>query len=579
MTAPRTTGPGRRGPVRAPCDGGMITEELQALIESAVERAVASGDLPPLPEPLPVFDVEPPRDPRHGDYATNVALVLAKAARRPPRSVGEAVLHHLAVPSEDVVRAELAGPGFLNLFLAPALVHRWLRRAHAEDRRFGSSDVGRGRRVLVEYVSANPTGPLHVGTGRNGAVGETVARLLEALGYQVSREYYVNDYGGQVETLARSVEARYLELVGRPSDFPADGYQGAYVGEIARRILEREGETLALAADEERLSRIQDYALRAMLEEIRSTLEAFGIRFDTWFSERTLHERGDVRRCLEALRERDLVYDQDGALWFRATRFGDDKDRVIVRRDGRPTYFAADIPYHLDKYARGFDHLIDVWGVDHVGDVARVRGAIEGFGRDPSTLEVILYQHVRLRNEGEAVRMSKRSGEFVTLRDLIEAVGRDAARFFFIMASPSVPMDFDFALARRQSSENPVYYVQYAHARICSILREAQRLGVRVPPLEEADLGRLTAPEEWVLAKRTIALPEVVYAAGIRREPQRLCAYARELAEAFHVFYGQCRVLTEDGGLTKARLVLVDAVRRALRNALELAGVAAVERM
>ncbi|HYM69934.1 MAG TPA: arginine--tRNA ligase [bacterium] len=557
----------------------MITRELRALIASAVARAAAAGDLPPLSGPLPAFEVEPPRDPRHGDYATNVALVLAKIAGRPPRSVGEAVLRHVPVPSDEVARAEIAGPGFLNLFLAPAFVHRWLRRAHAEDRRFGGSDEGGGRHVLVEYVSANPTGPLHVGTGRNGAVGETIARLLEALGYDVSREYYVNDYGGQVETLARSVEVRYLELVGRSAEFPADGYRGAYVREIAGRILELEGPGLADAGEADRLARIQDHALRMMVDEIRGTLEAFGIRFDTWFSERTLYERGDVQRCLDALRERDLVYEQDEALWFRATRFGDDKDRVIVRRDGRPTYFAADIPYHLDKYARGFEHLIDVLGVDHIGDVARVRGGVEAFGHDPSTLEVILYQHVRLRNEGEAVRMSKRSGEFVTLRELIETVGKDAARFFFIMASPSVPMDFDFALARRQSSENPVYYVQYAHARICSILREAERLGVPAPAPEAADLGRLIAPEEWALAKRVVTLPEVVHAAGTRREPQRLCAYAREVAEAFHVFYGQCRVLTDDPVLTGARLVLVDAVRRALRNTLDLAGVTAVERM
>jgi arginyl-tRNA synthetase len=557
----------------------VVTQELRALIASAVDRAVAAGDLPALPGTLPPFEVEPPRDVRHGDYATNVALVLAKLVGRPPRTVGEMVLRHLGVPSDAVARAELAGPGFLNLFLAPAFMHRWLRRAHAEDRRFGGSDEGRGRRVLVEYVSANPTGPLHVGTGRNGAVGETVARLLEALGYQVSREYYVNDYGGQVETLARSVEARYLELVGRNAEFPADGYQGAYVGEIARRVLELEGPRLADAGEAARLSRIQDLAVRTMVAEIRDTLQAFGITFDTWFSERALHERGDVRRCLEALRERDLVYEHDGALWFRATRFGDDKDRVIVRRDGRPTYFAADIPYHLDKYTRGFEHLIDVLGVDHIGDVARVRGGVEAFGHAPSTLEVILYQHVRLRNEGEAVRMSKRSGEFVTLRELVETVGKDAARFFFIMASPSVPMDFDLVLARRQSSENPVYYVQYAHARICSILREAERLGVAVPPPETADLGRLTTPEEWALAKRVIAFPEVVYAAGTRREPQRLCAYAREVAEAFHVFYGQCRVLTDDETLTAARLVLVDTVRRVLRNTLELAGVSAVERM
>ncbi len=542
-------------------------------------RAAAAGDLPPPPAPLPPFDVEPPRDPRHGDYATNLALVLAQAFGRPPREVGSALLRQLTLPSDILVNAELAGPGFLNLSLAPAFVHGWLRRVHAEDRTFGHTDVGGGRRVLVEYVSANPTGPLHIGAGRNGAVGETVARLLEALGYRVSREYYVNDYGGQVETLARSVEARYLELLGRPAEFPEDGYQGEYVTEIARRILAELGPRLADAGAAERLAGVQDRALRMMLDEIRKTLEAFGITFDTWFSERTLHESGAVRRCLEELRRRDVVYEQEGALWFRATRFGDDKDRVVVRRDGRPTYFAADIPYHLDKYARGFEHLIDVWGVDHIGDVARVRGGLQALGKDPATFEVLLYQHVRLRNEGEAVRMSKRSGEFVTLRELIEVVGRDAARFFFIMASPAAPMDFDLALARRQSADNPVYYVQYAHARISSILREAERMAVPRPDAERADLSRLAAPEEWTLARRVIALPEIVYAAGTRREPQRLCAYARELAEAFHVFYGQCRVLTEDAGLTGARLVLVDAVRRALRNTLDLMGVAAVERM
>lgn len=557
----------------------MVTQELRQLLGQALSRAASTGALPAPPAPLPAFEVEPPRDPRHGDYASNLAMVLAQPLGRSPRAVGEAILRQLPVPSDALAAAALAGPGFLNLTLAPAFVHRWLRRVHADDRRFGGADVGGGRRVLIEYVSANPTGPLTVGSGRNGAVGETVARLLEALGYRVSREYYVNDYGGQVETFARSVEARYLELVGRPAEFPEDGYSGEYVTEIARRILEEKGSGLADAPAAGRLAAVQERAVALMLQEIRATLEAFGIVFDTWFSERTLHESGAVRRCIEELSRRNLVYEQDGAQWFRATEFGDDKDRVIVRRDGRPTYFAADIPYHLDKYARGFEHLIDVWGVDHVGDVARVQGGLRALGKDPATAEFLLYQHVRLKNEGEAVRMSKRSGEFVTLRELIEAVGRDAARLFFILASPAVPMDFDLALARRQSADNPVYYVQYAHARISSILREAQRQGVRLPDAEAADLTRLEAPEEWALAKRVITMPDVVVTAGTRREPQRLCAYARELAEAFHVFYGQCRVLTDDPDLTAARLVLVDAVRRALRNTLELMGVAPVERM
>ena len=557
----------------------MLTHELRALIAQAVDRAIAAGDLPPTAAPPPPFEIEAPRDPRHGDFAANLALVLARTVGGTPRAVGEAILRHLPVPSAALRGADLAGPGFLNLKLAPEFLHRWLRRVHADDRRFGRTDTGRGRRVLVEYVSANPSGPLTVGSGRNGAVGETIARLLEALGYTVSREYYVNDYGNQMDLLARSVEARYLEALDRPAAFPEDGYRGAYVAEIARQIAASQGAALAGLAPAERLARIGEIVLRAMLADIRLTLETFGITFDTWFSERSLHESGAVQRVLDELRRRDLLYEQDGALWFRATRFGDDKDRVLVRSDGRPTYFAADIPYHLDKYARGFDHLIDVWGIDHIGDVARVRGGLQAFGKDPASFEVLIHQHVRLRNEGEAVRMSKRSGEFVTLRDLVDAVGRDAARFFYTMTSPAVPMDFDFALAQRRSADNPVYYVQYAHARICSILREAERAGIAAPAAEAADLTPLTAPEEWLLAKRVVTLPEVVYAAGTRREPQRLCAYARELAEAFHVFYTQCRVLTDDARLTAARLVLVDAARRGLRNTLDLIGVAAVEHM
>jgi arginyl-tRNA synthetase len=557
----------------------VLTQDLRAAIAQAAEHAVAAGDLPPSVLPLPAFEVEPPRDPRHGDFAANLALMLAAAVGRPAREIGAVILQHLPVPSDLVAKAELAGPGFVNLTLAPPWLHRWLYRVQAEDRRFGRTDVGQGRRVLVEYVSANPSGPLHVGSGRNGAVGETIARLLDALGYRVSREYYVNDYGNQVDALARSVEARYFEALGRPAEFPEDGYNGEYVGEMARRIAAEHGSTLADAPEGERRSRIQEFSLRTMLDDIRTTLEEFGVTFDTWFSERSLHDSGAVAEVLEELRRRDLLYEQDGALWFRSTQFGDDKDRVLVRSDGRPTYFASDIPYHLNKYARGFDHLIDVWGVDHIGDIARLRGSLQALGQDPATIELLIHQHVRLRNEGEAVRMSKRSGEFVTLRNLLDAVGRDAARFFYIMTSPNAPMDFDLALAQRKSADNPVYYVQYAHARICSILREAGRAGIVRPGTAETDLTPLAAPEEWVLMKRVATFPEVVYAAGTKREPQRLCAYARELAEAFHVFYTQCRVLTDDARLSAARLVLVDATRRVLRNALDLVGVAAVERM
>ncbi len=523
------------------------------------------------------FDVEIPRDRRHGDYATNAAMVLARQTGGKPRTIAQHLIDAYAPPADRIARLEIAGPGFINMTLA----WPWKRELVATINRlgegYGLQSLGAGKRVNVEYVSANPTGPLHVGTGRNAVIGDVLANLLAALGYTVAREYYMNDAGRKVRNLTLSVEAQYFNLLGRPKPFPEEGYPGEYVTDLARQIVTDDGDRWLNAPEEERLDHFRDVSVAAVIAGIRDVLERFGVRFDTWFSERALIRSGAVERALAELRARDYIYEADGKTWFRSTSFGDDKDRVIIKPTGEWTYFGSDIAYHLDKLARGFDLMIDVWAIDHIGDVARVKGGLQALGVPPEALEILIYQHVRLKNAGEILRMSKSSGEFVSLRELIDAVGADAARYFFAMVSPLAPMDFDVALAVKHSQDNPVYYVQYAHARVAGILREAAAAGATVgaaPPL-----ARLEDDREWALIHTLAELPEIIRHAGLRREPHRLCAYAREVAEAFHLFYTHCRVLTDDAGLSAARLALVDATRIVLRRVLGLVGVSAPDRM
>jgi arginyl-tRNA synthetase len=564
----------------------MFRDALRREMRAAVARAIAAGVLPAV-EPVPEFDIEVPRDRRHGDYAANAALVLARAVGRSPREVAERLLAAWAPPADRIAKAEVAGPGFINLTVAWPWRRQLVAAILAEGEAYGSQPLGvrpdgSRVRVNVEFVSANPTGPLHVGTGRNAVVGDVLANLLAALGFEVTREYYINDAGQQVVNLARSVEAHYFAHFGLEKPFPADGYRGDYVADLARRIAAQDGPAWLERPEAERLEHFRQVAVEAVVAEIREVLARFGVRFDVWCSERALVAAGAVDRVLATLRARGYVYEADDKVWFRATSFGDEKDRVLWRPDGGWTYFATDLAYHLDKVARGFDLLIDVWGIDHIGDVARVRGGLQALGVAPERLELLIHQHVRLKNEGEVLRMSKRSGEFVTLRDLMDAVGADAARYFYAMTSYTVPMDFDVALAVRRSQDNPVYYVQYAHARIAGILREAAGQAARpaVPANPHgAALARLEHEREAVLIHTLAEFPEVVRAAGLRREPHRLCAYARELAEAFHLFYTDCRVLGDDPDLTAARLALVDATRTVLRRVLGLLGVSAPDRM
>ena len=564
----------------------MIVKELRELIRQALAVAAAAGEIPPAEDVD--FVLERPRHKAHGDWATNVAMALASKAGRSPREIADALARHLEEKARKVKAGEapllstveVAGPGFINFSLGRDRVLAELVRVAGEGEGYGRWDLGGGKRVLVEFVSANPVGPLHVGHGRWAALGDVLCNLLEAVGFDVDREFYLNDYGSQMEVFAASVEARYLELAGREVDFPAEGYHGVYIKDIARALLEEDGGRLVNVPPGERRLELGERAYRLALAHIRESLDAFGVHFDTWFSERELHRSGSVRGEIRKLLEDGSAYEKDGAVWMATSRYGDDKDRVLVRSNGTPTYFAADIAYHLDKLARGYQHLINIWGADHHGYVRRMQAALEAKGY-PGVLEVILGQLVNLKRGGEPVRMSKRTGEMVTFDELVAEVGRDAARYLFLTRSQDTALDFDIQLAVEESMENPVYYVQYAHARICSILRYGLGRGVElsegVPDPETLRL--LGAEEEMDLALKLFEFEELVRDAALDRAPHRLTRYLEELAAAFHLFYNRHRVISDEGALTEARLFLVRCTLQVLRNGLSLLGVSAPESM
>lgn len=565
----------------------LIAKELRQLIDEAISEAIACGDLPQAE--IPEFALERPRLKAHGHWAANAAFVLSAQVGRKPREVAGIIVDHLeriqAAAVEDggagTVRAvEVAGSGFINFTLRRDRILKELVRVSGEGEGYGRWSFGAGSRVNVEFVSANPVGPLHVGHGRWAALGDVLCNLLEAVGFQVDREFYLNDYGTQMETFAASVEARYLELAGKEASFPADGYGGEYIVELARALLEEDGGALAEEGPERRRAELGERAYRRELDLIRSTLSSFGVEFDVWFSERELHRSGAVEATVRDLLEDGLAYEKDGAVWMATSRFGDDKDRVLVRSNGAPTYFASDIAYHLNKASRGYDHLINIWGADHHGYVRRMQAALESRGY-VGYLEVILGQLVNLLRGGEPVRMSKRTGEMVTFDELLEEVGRDAARYLFLTRSHDTALDFDIQLAVERSMENPVYYVQYAHARICSILRYGAEKGVEVasdvPSLETLRL--LSEEEEIDLALKMFEFEELVRDAALDRAPHRLTRYLEDLAAAFHVFYNRHRVIGDDPDLTRARLFLVLCIRQVIRNGLGILGVSAPETM
>jgi len=525
-------------------------------------------------------DLEVPRDPDHGDWASAVALTLAKAARRPPRQVAQALVDALEVESGVLDGVELAGPGFINFRLGRPWLIRTLRGILADPESFGRSDSGLGERILVEYVSANPTGPLNVVNARAASYGDSLVRILNAAGYRADAEYYANDWGLQVELFGASVRTRFAEAQGlRAPDVPEEGYVGAYVADLAAALDPGEARAwLSLPETGQRLA-FGGWAVERMLERQKRDLEGFGVRMDLWFRESELHRSGQVTGMLERLAGRGCVDDREGARWFRGTQFGDQEDRVILRSNGQPTYFLSDTAYHENKFSRGYRTLIDLWGPDHHGHVTRMKGVLEALGHDPDRFEVILIQWVTLLRGGEVVKMSKRAGEFITLEELVEEVGVDAARFFFLLRRSESPLDFDMELAVRRSEENPVYYVQYAHARIAHVLDYARQQGVPEPDPAEALPELLSEPETDRLLRALAGFPSLVAAAARHREPHRIPIYLKETAAKFHSFYHQHRVVTTDAPRTAARLLLTRAAGIVVRRGLALMGVSAPEAM
>jgi arginyl-tRNA synthetase len=551
----------------------VIEDDLRAWLRAGLEAAAPElgldGDLP---EP----EVMEPRQKDHGDFATNVALAVAGRAGAPPRRVAEAIA--AALPEAPFVRAvEVAGPGFINVFLTEGWLYDVLRRIAAQGDRFARAPRT-GRRVQVEFVSANPTGPLHVGHARNAVLGDAIARLLDAAGDDVEREYYYNDAGGQMDRFGASIEAAYLTHLGRPTPIPEDGYHGEYIDELGRELADASPGLVDLP-DDERLATVRHAAAERVLGWIDATLARFEVRFDTYVSEAELDEEGEIGDAIERLRVAGAVYEADGAVWFRSTSYGDDKDRVLVRSTGRHTYFAADCAYLIHKFDRGFDRAIYVWGADHHGDVVRVRGAAEALGIDPAAVEMVIYQWVSFLRGGEPVAMSKRAGTFVSLDELIDEVGTDAARFHLLLFSSDHTMRFDIDEVKRQTMENPVYYVQYGHARIASILRTAQDAGVSIRPIDEVDLGRLVEPAEIELLRGLADVPATILAAAELRAPHRIAHAAQDVAARFHRFYTDCRVVSDDEELTQARLWLCRGSKSVLATLLGLVGVSAPERM
>lgn len=550
-----------------------IKQQIEQALIRAVEAAVAAGQLPE-GGALPSILLEEPPEKELGDFATNFAMQSARVFRQPPQKIAAAIQEHLT--GDWLERAEVAGPGFLNLYLKKTVLADTLRAVLAAGETFGTLPPNGAPRIQVEYVSANPTGPLHVGHGRGAAVGSALVKLLRTAGYAVDSEYYVNDAGNQMNLLAVSVNARYLELLGKPVEFPENGYHGADIVETAQRIIDRDGDKYLALPEEERLHLFQDVAYREKLAALEEDLTDFGVTFDRWYSERTLHPDA-VRRVVDVLLERGKAYEQEGAVWLRSTDYGDDKDRVIFRDNGVPTYLAADIAYHADKYERGYGRLINIWGADHHGYVARVKAAMAALGHDPEKLTVLLLQMVSLYRGGQVVKLSKRTGETVTLRELMEEVGVDAARYFFLMRSLDSQLDFDLDLATKKSNENPVYYIQYAHARISSIFRQANEAGIAVRDGNELEL--LTDETEIALIKKIASYPEEIARAAEDFAPQRIARYSHELAGAFHSFYNKCRIVGQEPALASARLALVLATGRAIRNSLGVLGVTAPEKM
>ena len=549
----------------------FMKEKIKNIISDAISLAHQNNKLPSTE--FSEIEVEVPKIASHGDFSTNIAMVTASVQKMPPRSIAKAILESIEDPNRILAETEIAGPGFINFFIKTEAWHAVLRKIHQEDVDYGASNIGKGKKIQVEFVSSNPTGPLHVGHGRGAAVGDSVANILRCCGYDVQKEYYINDSGRQINTLGKSVYLRYLELLGEDIQFPQECYQGDYIRDYAKEIIDREKKALLDQDEAQSILFCARFAAERIIKEIRKDLFDFGVEFDNWFSEQSLYDSGKVDAVVESFKKKHIIYEKEGALWFKTSDFGDEKDRVVVRSNGQTTYFASDIAYHTDKFERGFDRIIDVWGADHHGYIPRVASAIEASGLSRDRFNVILVQLVNLLREGEPVAMSTRAGEFVTLNEVVKEVGRDAARFIFLTRHYDSPLDFDLELAKKKTNDNPVFYVQYVHARISSILRKGRERGISEFDWDDAATPMLQEPEELHLIKTMDRYPEVVEDTAKYMEPHRITFYLMELASGFHAYYNKHRVLSDD------RLCLVLAVRKIIRNGLALLGVSAPDRM
>ncbi len=550
-----------------------IRQEIKNSLKQALQEAQNQKLLPSFA--APEFLVEIPREKENGDFATNLAMLSAKPAKMAPRKIAEILVDKL--PELPLTKIEIAGPGFINFYLQPQWMLAVLPRILAEKADYGRSNLGQGQKVQVEFVSANPTGLLHMGNARGAALGDTLASVLEFAGFAVSREFYINDAGNQIENFGLSLEARYLELLGQEVEFPEEGYHGQDIITTMQGFIARFGEQYLQEDPAIRRKIMVDYALKEKLTKIKNSLANFGVQYDVWFSEKSLHDSGAVQAALQKLEQNGYIYEKDQAKWFKGTALGLEKDEVLVRKNGLPTYYAADIAYHLNKFERGFNRVINIWGADHHGHVARMKSSLQALGLDPEALQVILMQLVRLYQKGELVRMSKRTGQFVTLDELVEEAGKDAARYFFVMRSSDSHLDFDLDLAKSHTNDNPVYYVQYAHARICSIFRQLEVPTPQTAALEE--LKPLQAPAELELIRKLADFPEEVILAARDLAPHRLTHYLHEVAGLFHSFYNAHRIKGESPEIMQARLILIAAARIVLANGLGLIGVLAPESM
>lgn len=550
---------------------------IQQLVRDALAHAKQNGDLEMATEPEIV--IEKPKDSKMGDFSTNLAMMLAKPERKSPKVIAEAICKYLKNGSGQVAKVETAGPGFINIKMAPSFFLQRLLKVAEADENFGSSTIGNREKVLVEYVSANPTGPLHVGHGRGAAVGNTLSKILLKAGYDLKTEYYVNDVGNQMNILGRSTWLRYQEILNKKVEFPEDHYQGDYVNDIAREIIDQKGDEFLEASEEDALPFFRTYAANWVLEGIKTDLKDFRVEFDQWFSEKTLYDNNAVDNALAWLKGKGFIYEKEGAVWLKSSAFQDDKDRVIVKQNGDQTYFCSDIAYHQNKVQRGFDRLIDLFGADHHGYVPRIQAVMEALGYDRNVFKALLVQFVALKRGTEKVSMSTRSGEFVTLKEVVDEVGVDAARYFFLSKSCDSHMDFDLELAKKETPENPVFYIQYAHARICNVFLKAENQGIAIPGPTDVDLSPLEAVEEFQLIKKILAFPEVVEKSALSLEVHRISHYLHDLVGVFHSYYNKHRVVTEDQPLTLARLYLLLCLRITIRNGLALMGISAPEKM